>query len=329
MLYLIDEYIAEFPNRQHDELLKFKSCDKYLHEMTLNEVNEIVSSWNPTSSQTAQRTKRKISQYLDWLHKKGQTISINIMAAELPTKDVAPNYIFSTKDIQKYYDILYMAIERKAALDGTNAPTKIFRMCHAAGILAFYGLSDTQILALDLSDIQPEGVKGYDLPLTQEDINVLMAYKHTQLHDNYRNLRGTKYIRPATYDGSTIDDYFLNRPLSKAVVEEKYAYIKTLLKTSQLNLFGKFDQVYHKEIEYGEIIPDTGKMPDWFKYTFMVSPNWLTKIRKQYIEYRDARDDSEEEREVSNRVVASQLDDINSKIAELNKEAEKLRKQLL
>lgn len=329
MLYLIDEYIAEFPNRQHDELLKFKDCDKYLHEMTLSEVNEIVSSWNPTTSQTAQRTKRKINQYLDWLHKKGQTISVNIMAAELPTKDVAPNYIFSTKDIQKYYDILYMAIERKAALDGTNAPTKMLRMCHAAGILAFYGLSDTQILALDLSDIQPEGVKGYDLPLTQEDINVLMAYKHTQLHDNYRNLKGTKYIRPATYDGSTIDAYFLNRPLSKVVVEEKYAYIKTLLKTSQLNLFGKFDQVYHKEIEYGEMIPNIGKMPDWFKYIFMVSPNWLTKIRKQYIEYRDARDGDEEEREVSNRVVASQLDDINSKIAELNKEAEELRKQLL
>ena len=38
------------------------------------------------------------------------------------------------------------------------------------------------------------------------------------------------------------------------------------------------------------LIPDAGKMPDWFKNIFKVSPNWLTKIRKQYIEYRDARD---------------------------------------
>lgn len=330
MLYLIDEYIAEFPDRQHDELLKFKNCDKYLHEMTLNEVNEIVSNWNPTTSQTAQRTKRKISQYLNWLHdNKGQTISFNIMAVELPTKDIAPNYIFSTKDIQKYYDILYTAIERKAALDGTNASAQIFKMTHAAGILAFYGLTDEQILALNLSDIQPEGVVGYDLPLTQEDINVLMAYKNTWSYDNNHKLQGDTYIRTRRSDGSTIDVYFLNRPLSKAMVEEKYSYIKALLKTSQLNLFGKFDDVYRKEIAYGEEIPSTGKTPDWFKNIFKVSPNWLTKIRKQYVDYRAARDADEEARELSNRVVASQLDDINSKIAELNKEAEKLRKQLL
>lgn len=337
MLYLIDEYIAEFPRRQNDELLKFKSCEKNLHEMTLSEVNEIVSKWKPVTSRTATRTKWKIGQYLDWLYdKKGQTINFNIMAVELPTKDIAPVYIFSTKDIHKYYDILETAIERKAALDGTNASTNIFKMCHAAGILAFYGLSDEQILALDLSDVQTDGVKGYDLPLTEEDINVLMAYKHMQEYDNYRKLKGSKYIRPATSDGTTIDAYFLNRPLSKVELEEKYSYIKTLLKTSQLNLFGKFDTVYHKEIEYGEGIPDVGKMPDWFKYIFMVSPNWLTKIRKQYIEYRDARDAEEETKEASNRAVMSQLDNVNSKIAklnkateELNKEAEKLRKQLL
>ena len=125
MLYLIDEYIAEFPNRQHDELLKFKDCDKYLHEMTLSEVNEIVSSWNPTTSQTAQRTKRKINQYLDWLHKKGQTISVNIMAAELPTKDVAPMYIYSTTVFLKYYYIVYKDIDRNGALDCSNAATKM------------------------------------------------------------------------------------------------------------------------------------------------------------------------------------------------------------
>ena len=330
MLYLIDEYIAEFPDKQHDELLKFKSCEKNLHEMTLSEVNEVVSKWNPVAFSTVYKTKWKIGGYLDWLHDvKNQTINFNIKAVEFPTKDAVPNYIFSTKDIQKYYDILYMAIERKAALDGVNASTKIFRMCHAAGILAFYGLTDKQILALDLSDIQPDGVRGYNLPLTQEDINVLMAYKNTQSYDDFHKIKGTKYIRTATSDGKTADTYFLNRPLSKVSLEEKYTYIKALLKTSQLNLFGKFDEVYHTEAEYCEEISATGRIPDWFKYIFMVSPNWLTKIRKQYIEYREARDADEEARKVSNRVITSQLDDINSKIAELNKEAEELRKQLL
>lgn len=330
MLYLIDEYIAKYPNRQYAELLRFKTYDKYLHEMTLSEVNEIVSRWNPTILRTTCKTKQKIGQYLDWLcNEKGQTIHFNIMAVEFPTKDDVSNVIFSTKDIQMYYDILYMAVERMATLNGTNALTKVFKMTHAAGILAFYGLTDQQILALDLSDIQLDGVKGYDLPLTQEDINVLMAYKNLWSYDDFHNIKGTKFIRTTTFDGGTADAYFLNRPLSKVLVEEKYAYLKALLKTSQLNLFGKFDKVYRKEIEYNETIPDTGKMPDWFKNIFMVSPNWLTKIRKQYVDYRAARDADEEARELSNRVVASKLDDINSKIAELNKEAEELRKQLL
>lgn len=330
MLYLIDEYIAEFSHRQNDELLKFKNCDKNLHEMTLNEVNEIVSKWKPVSAKTALRTKWKIAQYLTWLKEKNrQAVKFDIMEVDLPTKDAPSNYIFSTKDIQQYYDILNLAIERKAAMDGTNASNQIFKMTHAAGVLAFYGLTDKQILDLDLSDIQPEGVRGYDLPLTQEDINVLMAYKNTWSYDGFHQLKGTKFIRTRVADGSTIDSYFLNRPLSKVAVEEKYSYIKALLKTSQLNLFGKFDEAYHKESEYCEAIPDAGKMPDWFKNIFKVSPNWLTKIRKQYIEYRDARDADEEARELSNRVVANQLNDINYKIAELNKEAERLRKQLL
>lgn len=284
MLYLIDEYIAKFPNRQHTELLRFKTCDKYLHEMTLSEVNEIVSRWNPTILRTIRKTKQKIGQYLDWLcNEKGQTIHFNIMAVEFPTKDDVPNDIFSTKDIQMYYDILYMAVERMATLNGTNALTKAFRMTHAAGILAFYGLSDEQILALDLSDVQPDGVAGYYLPLTSEDIKVLMDYKNMKIN-------GTKFIRSDTFSGKTTDAYFLNRPLSKALVEEKYAYVKTLLKTSQLNLFGKFNDAYLMEKDCAERIPDIGKIPDWFKNIFKVSPNWLTKIRKQYIEYRKNRD---------------------------------------
>lgn len=333
LLYLISDYFNDYPHRkeQNLELLRFEKANKYLHEMTIAEINAETSKWSPVSKETALKTKQKIAAYLEWLTKKCNDITIQFKVKDIviPLKKEVTIAIYSTKDIQKYYDILATTIERKAALDGTNASTNIFKMCHAAGILAFYGLTDEQILALDLSDVQPDGVKGYNLPLTEEDINILMAYKYMQSYDNYRKLKGTKYIRPATSDGTTIDAYFLNRPLSRIELEEKYIYIKTLLKTSQLNLFGKFDTVYHKEIEYGETIPDTGKIPDWFKHIFMVSPNWLTKIRKQYVEYRDARNANKEVKERSNKAVMDQLDNIYSKIEELNKEAEKLRKQLL
>lgn len=329
MLYLIDDYIAEFPYRQIHELLRFNDCRKYLHEMTLDEVNKIVSEWNPVSSKTTEVNKRKIAQYLEWLANKGIEIAFDISKIQLPTKKNSSEFIFSSDDIHRCYNILYAAIERKNTLDGTGSSTQIFKMTHAAGILAYYGLSDEQILDLDLSDVQQDGVKGYDLPLTQEDINVLLDYKNMQIYDNNNVLKGVKYIRTRASDGKSTDSYFLNRPISKAVVEEKYAYVKTLLKTSQLNLFGKFDRAYCYEKKSGDKIDLNGRNPEWFKDIFRVSPNWLKKMREQFIEYRNARDENEIAKKSANSDIIAKLNDISAQILKLNKEAEELRKQLL
>lgn len=324
MLYRIDEYIAEFPSRPTLELLRFKDCVKPLHEMTLDEVNKIVSSWKPVSPSTALYTARKINLYLDWLNEGAQFDARDI---KFPIKNDEKEYIFSTDDISKYYNILAEAVERKATLNGTTAATEIFNMTHAAGILAFYGLSDKEILDLDYSDVQEDGVNGYDLPLTKDDINILMRYKRmTKYETNNNVLRGDKYIRNRLQSDKPTDSYFLNRPLSRVELEEEYAYLKPLLKTSSLNLYGKFNRVYLEEKKRGETIAARGIIPQWFKDIFNVGESWLTKRRKEYIEYRSARDTYKGN---ANDAVIAKINAINEQIEKLNKEAEELRKQMM
>lgn len=290
MLYLINEYMAERNNLQAFELLKFESYPKYLHEMTIKEVNEIISGWNPVLPRTAMYTARKIGQYLEWLEKRGVSVAFKASELIFPIKKDNEAMIFSTVDIQKFYDILYGAIERQATLNGTNASTDVFLMTHAAGILAFYGLSDKQILDLDYSDVQPDGVRGYDLPLTQDDINVLMSYKNFKTYENRKSLKGEKYIRSVVY-GQTLDGQYINRPLSRVVCEDEYKFVREILTTSKLNLFGKFNRVYLEEQKRGELIPDKGVIPEWFSDIFKVSINWRGKRRKEYISYRNARNE--------------------------------------
>lgn len=326
MLYRIDEYIAEYDYRPTLELLRFKDCDKYLHKMTLDEVNDIVSSWKPVIASTALYTSRKINQYLDWLRKQNEDVSFDARDIKFPIRDDASVYIFSTDDIQKYYNILHEAVERTATMNGTTASIDIFNMTHAAGILAFYGLSDKEILDLDYSDVQEDGVNGYDLPLTKDDINVLMRYKRmTKYETNNNVLRGDKYIRNRLQNGKSTDTYFLNRPLSRVEVEEEYSYLKSLLKTSNLNLFGKFNRAYLEEKKRGEIVTARGGIPQWFKDIFQVSGNWITKRRKNYIEYRNARETYGNEK----HDVIEKINALNAEIAKLNQEAEELRKQLV
>lgn len=326
MLYRIDEYIAEYDYRPTLELLRFKDCDKYLHKMTLDEVNDIVSSWKPVIASTALYTSRKINQYLDWLRKQNEDVSFDARDIKFPIRDDASANIFSTDDIQKYYNILYEAVERTATMNGTTASIDVFNMTHAAGILAFYGLSDKEILDLDYSDVQEDGVNGYDLPLTKDDINVLMRYKRmTKYETNNNVLRGDKYIRNRLQNGKSTDAYFLNRPLSRVEVEEEYSYLKSLLKTSNLNLFGKFNRAYLEEKKRGEIITARGGIPQWFKDIFQVSGNWITKRRKNYIEYRNARETYGNEK----NDVIEKINALNAEIAKLNQEAEELRKQLV
>lgn len=336
MLYLISEYINANPQKKKEsflELLRFEKASKYLHEMTIDEVNAETSKWSPVSKETAVKTKLKISQYVKWIAEQDRNIEIafNVKDIVLPLKETITAEIYSTKDIRHYYEILELSINRMATRNGTSFSPAYLLTAKAAGILAFYGLSDEQILALDLSDVTSDGVAGYDLPLTQRDIDTLLEYKRLTKFDNHKTLKGTKYIRTVTPNMQPTVSY-LNLAFKYIEVEDDYKYLTTALRTPQLNLFGKFNKVYQEEKSRGEDIASTRQIPQWFADIFKVSKNWLTKMKKEYLDYRSKRDALEfsiaGEKQAKNEEISSRIVTLQAEIAEKIKEVDELRSQL-
>lgn len=294
MLYLIDEYSKQYPHRRLLELQRFEKTEQPLHEMTIEEVNKECANWESVSNETAANTKRKIAQYLNWLADQGYTVNFNAADIALPIKEEIIPQIYSTSDIHRYYDILEKAVEQAAAKSGGNASMFFLNMTHAAGILAFYGLTDEQIISLNLSDVRLNEIAGCDLPVTKSDMAVLLSYKYQTKCDNNLSLQGEKYIRNASKK-AIVTTTFLNRPLSLLKVDEQYQYLKTILRTSYLNLCGKFNRAYHIEKATGQAIADHGLTPQWFLDIFKVSKNMIVRRKKEYIAYRNQRNSSKPE----------------------------------
>lgn len=51
MVYRLDDYKNAYPNRPLAVLNKFQNCNKNLHEMSLDELNDFVKDWKPNDNQ--------------------------------------------------------------------------------------------------------------------------------------------------------------------------------------------------------------------------------------------------------------------------------------
>ena len=332
MLYLIDEYMKEYPHKQFPDLLKFADTERNLHEMTSEEANSVTAKWEAVEPSVALSIKRRIAQYLDWLSEKGVEVNLEAKNIKIHTIEKDTVGIYSTRDIQKYFDMLEKAVEKSEAKTGKNIPLNFLKMSRAIGILSFYGLSEEDILELRRDDVTSEGVKGYDLPLTNEDVDRLLEYKNLTTFDNGQDLKGTGYVRMSR--SYIVPVKYLNRYLHDLKIDKEYEFLKDVLKTNNLKRFGKFNMAYHEEKVCGDKIVVNAKTPKWFDDIFKVSVNWLTKMKKEYIVYRDRRDLVCPETTQVNRIhqqskekIIQKLNTINDKIYDLNQEVEELKAQ--
>lgn len=289
MLYLFDKYTQEYPRRQVSVLKKFESAPEYLHKMTSVQVNEITKNFQPVIKNTADKNRRFIAQYLTWLTENGIKVSLDAKEIDLPVEAQFPNYIFSAADIHKYYEKLFVAVDRIGAISNITYSKEMFLMPYAAGILGYYGLTAEQIIALDLSDIQEEGVLGYDLPLTKEDIDILLRYKNMNTIGNNFPLKGTKFIR-SFRSVPIVDASFFVRPFERVRLEKEYTYLSEMLKHYNVVMMGKFDRAYQHEQKFGiEIVPGSS-VPQWFYDLMEVRGDWIFARKKEYLAYKEARD---------------------------------------
>lgn len=288
MLFKIDEYVAEYPEYNVSVFAKFADAPKNLHEMNIEEINAIVGEWKPLSKNSILYYQKSIRYYLEWLRDKGVKTDPSI--ARKINFPLAENeyLIFSTKDISHYFDELYKCLEKMSVLDGMEYNREPFYMCHAADILSFYGLTAEQIIDLKLSDVQQTGVIGYDLPLTKDDIDILLRYKHMTNIGIRKTLKGISYIRASRE--IEIDKRFLSKPLQKLKVPKEYEYLKKLLTVNNIHVLGIYDRLYQIEKQRGECIAMRNNYPQWFADAFKtIGTKVLTAYKKDYIEYREER----------------------------------------
>lgn len=290
MVYRFDDYKNAYPNRPFAVLNKFQSCSKNLHEMSLDELNDFIKDWKPTNNdRTVDSWKRDIVNYFKWLQEQGcKTNTSIIRKINFPTLE-KKYLIYSSSDIRHYYDLLFQKLEQQAALTGKSTSKTTYYMSYASSLLMFYGLSEEEIIALDLSDVQIDGIIGYEnLNISKEDMKVLLDYKNLKVLSNNMSLVGTKYIRATAKNKGKIDAAYLSKPVTR--LDSSFKEIKTLLRPLNIQLLGKFNLVYQYEREHNEFIEISKTTPQWFM-DLMGSSAEQTVIwhKKEYVKYRQER----------------------------------------
>lgn len=304
MVYLYDEYFKANPREQKQVLNKFIDSEKNLHEMSLDELNKEVSQWKRLKSDSANEQKRNIMRYLKWLQEE-QGINTDpdiIKQIHIPILS-EDYYVYSTAEIHLLWKELFNELEKQATLNGTSFHRTTYLVSYAVGILSFYGFTAEQLFALTLSDVQQDGIKGYDIDFTEEDMDILMEYKNLTALSNRKKLVGYKYIRSVT---ENVDEKLITHPIMRLKGSDYIKYLTRELNYKVLYEYGVFNRIFNYENEHNCIVQGNSKSPDWFlsfveellrntgkssaqKKNNIVNDGTTNKYRKRYINYRITR----------------------------------------
>jgi len=292
MIYKFDEYVAEFPKKNVSTLKKFESEAKNLHEMSIEEINAIIATWGAVTQATATNQKSIISLYFDWLTKNDIPVTANIDDIIIPIK-TAEFLIYSSEMIHEYWEKFFTSCEKAATKTGNFFSRDKYLTSYVADILSFYGLTAEQILALDLSDVQREGVARYDLPLTQRDIDTLVNYKSLNEFANNKKVSGHKYIRAA----GVVNEDTLDRGINHGACQSEDKYLKRLLTFKNAYKLGRYAEIYAEEKRTGKLVDLSNRAvpAEWFlkKIELIVGNelkiNRITAYKKDYEAYRSER----------------------------------------
>lgn len=257
MIYKFEEYVEAFPKKNVSTLKKFVGEAKNLHEMSTEEINAIIATWGAATSGTAANQKSIISLYFDWLTENGVTVAANIDSIVIPIKS-AEFLIYSSENLHEYWEKFFTSCERQSAITGDFFSRDKYLTSYVASILSFYGLTSEQILALDLSDVQKDGIIGYDLPLTQTDIDVLLEYKGLNELANNKKVSGHKYIRAA----GVVNEDTLYKKDYEAYRAERMEYEAK----NNAEYVAKIDKAFEQLEKVAEPKPDVSGLLEALKY---------------------------------------------------------------
>lgn len=318
MVYLLDEYYKQHPERENlirPVFDKFANAEKYIHEMSLDELNTIVADWKSLKTSTIEVRRSALALYLHWLKEQGIETNPDIVKGIAFSEKVYKCLVYSTDDIHKLWNEFLKDIDITAEKKHKVASTEPLLVCYVSGILGFYGMTKQQIMSLQLSDVQTNGINGYDLPLTQKDKEVLLRYKDFDTLANGQPLKGTGYIRSSRTEFP--NESILNKALGKVECSDDMKYLMSFLTHSNLYKLGLMDRIFNYEKTHRPAVDNGFAIPDWFKQMINESMGKETTLRtisqykQEYISYRT-------ERNAYTNVKGANINNINDIISELD-----------
>lgn len=292
MVYKFDEYKKEFPNKNVTALNKFVNEVKNLHEMSTDELNAIIASWGGTTYATAMNRKSMIKLYLNWLTKNGVEVKANPEDIVVPLK-TTEFFIYSSENLHEYWGKYLESCEFEATKTGEYHSRERYLTSYVANILSFYGLTLKQILDINLDDVNPNGIAGYDIPLTKADIDVLLEYKGLNEFANKKKVGGKKYIRST----GVVSESTLDYGITHGACGEDGKWLKHILSCRNLYKLGRFAKIYETEQRNGKLVDCSNRAvpADWFikEISLIVGreakSGRLTSYKKIYDAYRAER----------------------------------------
>lgn len=328
MLYLFDKYISENPARDLSGALRFDKSSKNFHEMTVEEINKGFTgvTYAPRS---ARNVRNQIKLYLQWLKENGVECDPQL-ADEITIPEQVKQYlIYSAEDIHKYYKLLFASAK---IVSGIYYSENNFLMSYASGILSFYGVTPEQIIDLDYDDVTEEGVKGFDLPLTEKDMEIILRYKNYRVQDVAKH-RENKYIRNAVID---LQPKYLSYQVYNAKLTKEYTYLRPLLNVTNLYTLGGFARIYEIEKKSDVKIKATFKAPDYFVEIACQGKGVSTiqHTKADYIAYRTERDAAKMKAEIKESIapkprIVETVQRPKGSVATVPNEIDVLKKEIL
>ena len=296
-VYLCDEYFEEYPNRIKSKGVfdKFALTAKNLHEMSVDEVNEVTAGWGKFASATANKMRKEIKLYYDWLSEKGYDVDTEMYKKmDIPIK--ANEYlIYSTDTLRYYWKTILDAMEKYAKARNRGFSRDSYLVNIVACILRFYGMTIEEIFELPRWDVTENGIKGYDFNIKKEDLDILIKYRDLKELQNRMTLTGDKYIRSGRND-SNIPRDFLTASIRKSDnVSDEFKYLKSYLTDTYCYKMGLFYRAYEYEIKNNTSVDEKRNIPQWF-INIMCNPTQgkLLVLKNEYLEYRAERRKSNE-----------------------------------
>lgn len=305
MVYLMDEYIKKFPYREKiikAALKDFLESNKEFHKMTLGEINEVLAEHKPISMSVIACYRAAIRNYLDWLASSGIETSPEIANEIIYPESIYSFVVYNTDMLHNLWEDFLMDYSISKETNGKTPRPETFLTCYATDILAFYGMTFQEIASLQLEDVTKNGIRGYDLPLTERDVDVLMEYKGLETTGNGKQLIGSTYIR--TVSGEILSDTFdsairkIKAPVDCTIEMQP---IKRVFGFQNMFQLGVYNRMYEYEKAHVVKVKFNSPDPEWLAFFYkqhptereMTSRTFIQRFKRCYIQYREERNSYE------------------------------------